>query len=620
MFMRSKLMIAAVLVVAAGLSVVAFLSMRGADSAGLQTETLLDYQRPLVEAGVPTALLPKFGPITTTSVVSESQKLGFDQWIPALQTRRRIRIAVYKDQQLDLQGVRRIETTQGYDLYLLRHETRGLQRGFHVVLAYFLPYEGTPAEVLASLGVERRKALLTPDVLPVSFVAAPPSLLGVVVSTVTATDTGGSGPTTPGSGAGVPLGGADPGATIPDPVNYPPAAPEGTPVASDPWFESPEGRQWIQEMNEYIRQQQGANHPDAELARAEDMARDVEQALERNRQQALNRAGQVLTGLQAANELLRQFLDGRDIDEALRRARDCHNNPTNPLARRAQSEDRENYDRALEQINDAQADNDGDMWVRRLNTANNAVGGVAIPGTAGLGFGALGTVTVNAGEALRSLQIERTRNAVNGVTPCDPPPPCPEPAPEPAPAPSTQNHTPGLSRVAPTPPAPGPVCRPAQASIVVDARESDGRTITFRSIVNLTNSDATFGRDFRGTGTGPYREQFVSDQCPFTVTWTGDVGVAVEARVEEREVNVAIAGPVTQAGDWPGESCLGGTYYAPYATNRPVSRLEYSCRFDNVDFARGGIYRSPPPEESPNPYGCTLNIGPLISAPGTSPR
>jgi hypothetical protein len=596
-------------------SVAAFVSMRRAEPVGPRAQALQDYERTLVDAGVPAELLPRFGPITTTSVVSGPDKLSFDQQIPSLNMRRHVRIAVYQDQQLDLQGLKRIETTHGYDLYLLRHETKGFLGGFHVVLAYFLPYESTPQDVLNNLGVKRLARRRTPEVLPVSFVAAPPSLLGVVVSTVTTTtDTGGFGSTSPGPGAAIPAEAPDltslgPGADVSMGGTDPRA-----PLPTAPWFESPEGRQWIQEMNEFIRQQQGASHPDAEFARAEEMARDVEQALERNRQQALNRAGQVLTGLQAANELLRQYLDGRDMDAALRAARDCHNNPTNPLARRAQSEDRENYDRALEQINDAQAENDGDMWVRRLNTANNAVGGAAIPGAAGLGFGALGTVTSNADATLRSLQIERTRDAVRGVTRCDPPPPCPDPAPEAAPAPSTQNYTPGLSRVAPAAPAPGPVCRPSQASIVVNAREDDGRTITFRSIVNLTQSSTNF-QDFRGTGTGPYREHFASDQCPFTITWTGEVGVEVVARREMREVEVAIAGPVTQAGEWPGESCRAGTYYAPYPTDRPVSRLEYSCRFDNVNFVHGGSYRSPPPQE-----GCALSIGPLISPTETPGR
>jgi hypothetical protein len=172
-----------------------------------------------------------------------------------------------------------------------------------------------------------------------------------------------------------------------------------------------------------------------------------------------------------------------------------------------------------------------------------------------------------------------------------------------------------------------------QALIVVNATESDGRTITFRSIVHLTNvlpgtppGVTLRGQDFRGKSTGPYREQFVSDQCGFTITWTGEVDVNVVARannprVPAGEVQVGIDGPVTQAGEFPGASCLGGYYYAPHGPHPP--RLGYSCRFDDVDFTRAAIYRSPPPAETPNPYVCTLNIGPLIPptpTPGTGPR
>jgi hypothetical protein len=156
-----------------------------------------------------------------------------------------------------------------------------------------------------------------------------------------------------------------------------------------------------------------------------------------------------------------------------------------------------------------------------------------------------------------------------------------------------------------------------QALIVVNATEDDGRTITFRSIVHLTNAipvpggSAFAGQDFHGKSKGPYREHFVSDQCSFTVTWTGVVDVGVTARADNREVQVGIGGPVTQAGEFPGESCNGGYYYAPHAPN--PGRLGYSCRFENVDFTRAGIYRSPGPADSANPYGCTLNIGRLIS-------
>ena len=60
---------------------------------------------------------------------------------------------------------------------------------------------------------------------------------------------------------------------------------------------------------------------------------------------------------------------------------------------------------------------------------------------------------------------------------------------------------------------------------------------------------------------------------------------------------------MTENGTWPGEECLGGTYDSP---NRGATVLGYSCNFADVDFIRNGTYKGPPPEEAPNPYGCTL--------------
>jgi hypothetical protein len=149
---------------------------------------------------------------------------------------------------------------------------------------------------------------------------------------------------------------------------------------------------------------------------------------------------------------------------------------------------------------------------------------------------------------------------------------------------------------------------------VVNATDSVGRKTTFESYVQLTrdeigaiNNDALSGR-----GTGPFRQVFVSDQCGFTITWSGQVGVEVVARLSDSRVQVSIGGPVSESGVWPGTECLGGTYYSP---NRGATTLDYSCDFDNVDFAHAGTYRAPPPEEAPNPYGCRLEFNPLVTPP-----
>ena len=148
-----------------------------------------------------------------------------------------------------------------------------------------------------------------------------------------------------------------------------------------------------------------------------------------------------------------------------------------------------------------------------------------------------------------------------------------------------------------------------QVHIVVNATESDGRKITFESTVRLTR-DVVAGVEvdtLSGKGTGPYQEVFLSDQCGFTITWSGQVGVEVLARLADNRVQVGINGPVTENGTWPGAECLDGTYYSP---NRGATELGYSCDFDNVDLTHAGTYLGPPPEEVPNPYGCKLDFKP----------
>lgn len=157
-----------------------------------------------------------------------------------------------------------------------------------------------------------------------------------------------------------------------------------------------------------------------------------------------------------------------------------------------------------------------------------------------------------------------------------------------------------------TKPAPGA----AQAHLVVNATDSDGRRITFESTVLLSEDalgDVGLGGNLTGRGTGPFHEVFVSDQCGFTITWSGNVGVDVVARPADSRVEVAINGPVTENGTWPGAECLDGVYYSP---NRGATELGYTCAFVNVDLKRAGTYLGPPPEDGPNPYGCKLEYTP----------
>jgi hypothetical protein len=72
-------------------------------------------------------------------------------------------------------------------------------------------------------------------------------------------------------------------------------------------------------------------------------------------------------------------------------------------------------------------------------------------------------------------------------------------------------------------------------------------------------------------------------------------------------VSVSIEGPVTETGTWPGEECLGGTYYQP---DRGATKLAYQCTIKNVDLTHAGTYKGPEPEDAPDAYACTLEYEP----------
>lgn len=90
----------------------------------------------------------------------------------------------------------------------------------------------------------------------------------------------------------------------------------------------------------------------------------------------------------------------------------------------------------------------------------------------------------------------------------------------------------------------------------------------------------------------------------------------IVARLENGEVEAIIqGGPLVQAGEFP-ETCGGQYYYYGKQQGSVPAYADVVCRWEDVDFVRGGVYRNPPPVE----YPCTLNIGPLVSpTPKASP-
>jgi len=580
-------------------------------------------------AGFPPRFVEVFSSVTTELVSSANGRYYIAQRIPSLSLRRDVRIAIHADKRLVPGQGKPAKAAAGFDVYPLHHAVMRFGGGHDRYQAFFVAYDALGPELLDRLGLQRRAERRGWNLLPVAH--AQSSLLGAVIATVTTTTTGDSG------GLGdTSASGRTQQPTVPEAELRQHEMDARRQAYLDEHYEGSQDK-YTRQHDEYQRRFDESldSETRTRLQQPEDLSlesakgeielgnllrdgetlaqKETRVRLERDAAR-LQRAGNAVSVLSALAEWMQQALDFRDSDRQLNAAEAC----LDQRARNAGPAERANIEQVRAHLRAARSDMNWNTGVRVLNSGNSVAGSFVLPGVAQGVFG-LASSGNNAG--LRDLTAQSLADAIKGVGNCEPPPPCAEP-PTAAPASSTQDHSPGLSRVAPGP-APVLACFPSQAQIVVNAREPDGRTITFRSVVNLTKVSepgADGSPKFRGTGTGPYREEFVSDQCSFTITWTGEVGVEVVAGEEEREVNVRIHGPVTEAGEWPGESCLDGTYYAPH---RHPARLGYSCRFDNVDFARGGLYKGPPPEESPSPYGCTLNIGPLISqtpTPGTRPR
>lgn len=144
-----------------------------------------------------------------------------------------------------------------------------------------------------------------------------------------------------------------------------------------------------------------------------------------------------------------------------------------------------------------------------------------------------------------------------------------------------------------------------QALVVIRMTEDDGRTISFRSIVNLVQTFSVYP-EFRGQAIGPYREEFTSEQCGgFTVSWTSQATVNLVARFENLEFEATIEGPATQNGEYPDNppNCPLNSYYVPY--DQHPAKVGTTCRWDNIpSFVQPRIFESEPPGE-----GCTLIFG-----------
>jgi hypothetical protein len=575
---------------------------------------------------------------TTVLIDAAPDRFRYRQTVPGLAWQTLIQVRVLPDRQIDPTMSRSANIVGGEVIYPLRAERRTKGDLHYLTVAFFVPYSSLSPATLERLGVRPRSQSLIHSTRMAAVRSGPLSVPGMVVESITASsNTSG---TAPGSDANTVFedtglnGGYDKnaGATILNEVE-----PELT-IKVDPesraWLESPATQQYMKETNDLLRAQ--GRHPDAEMARAEAMAADVEAELARSSERAMNRFGAALAGLQAIGEWMQQALDFFENDAALQAAEDCHNHPTNPVAQNAQAHDRANYDRSLEQIREARGENTWDTGVEALNTANRAAS-AAIPGAPGL---ALGIASGGSNATLRQLQQQRTTQAVAGVTPCDPasggggsagatgtgstggPAPVATPSgssPQPIAPPSNPPGPPLIITVAPTgTPTPR---TPNTAHITVDYDHvNDGLShrIGFVALADLSNKVKVKGLnssgqvvsliqelpDFYGNGVGYYNEYGVYNPTGCSVTRTGYLTMQVKAQVEIREIDMHFVGDVHRQGD---AGCA--------ANVNDGTQPDVACVFLDVDFEKGGHYVAQDYEGEANDRvwheRCYLELGPM---------
>ncbi|MFN8638608.1 MAG: hypothetical protein U0360_03935 [Dehalococcoidia bacterium] len=586
---------------------------------------------------------------TTEYLDTDNGRYHYVQRAPALKLQRDLIVSVRADREYDVRGARMISAAGGDVLYPLLVDVRPFDGGYHLVQSFFLPYEGMRPETREGLGLNRRGGVPPSDHLIASRIE-PTFIRGVQVSSVSTTTSAGSSAPDPHAAVTILDGTED---TILEDFIEP--SPEAR-----AWLESAEVKEYNRRTNEMLMEQ--GRHPNAEWARAEAMAADVERELaaeaERklaeSSQRATSRFGAALAGLQAIGEWMQQALDFFENDAALQAAEDCLNNPTNPVAQNAQKNDPTNYNRAREQIHEARSENSWDTGVRVLNTANGAASS-AIPGAAGM---AIGVASGGSNATLRQLQQQRTQQAVAGVTPCDTStggggssasskggtagtgstPPTGTPSATSTASSTAQtgqgNPTPGPSRIiTPTPIVPR---KPNTAVIRVDELHKwDGldHHIQYSAVVDdLTNlivvrdrsgapvKDAS-GKDitvpdmrFTGTGSGSYDEQGTvtdSEGRTCTVSLRGFVPVTVRVEVETR----------AEAGSGSAIILRSESGFSPCFANTPDGReVSIACQFYDVDLENGGHYiggewengtRIDGPDQPGYYERCYLDLGPL---------
>jgi hypothetical protein len=551
------------------------------------------------------------------------------------------------NEQFDTTDHQMITVTPGFDIYAKDVKVEKLDQGYHVVISYFVPADSTPYDLEEYLNPVQPVSAELP--FGMQFASAAGTQIygtGVTLDTTVIT----------------PIESAN---TVVSPPRITAAPVEdvgGTLQRQQTADIAREVQQMIMDrelaVQEAAEASQRAGQTADRLTRQAvdqaiqdqlrqqriDLNRVADRAAREEAAETLSRtSGRVVTGLATAWSLYNILDDHFRISGSIDAARDCYNNPTNPLAQDAQRND-PHYNQLGENLDTAQeglyVTTGARVGVQGFETAAGASTGFA-------GGLAIGSVSQGMDAMLWNSQMSEISDALRGITPCTP---CPEDPQSPPPAPPQPegDHTPGPNepgfyytmgpRESYEPPE-RKICRtyPNQVTLTVNEVVNEGegtpRVVTFQANANVTMNHYTLGYAggtstyyypdfFSGNGTGYYHSTFRYIQQDRDYLWcnvetaglaTMQVGIARHKegpQMSLAEVSISIVGDLPITEDPAG--CFNGL------TSTGTDAHIYGCNFYDVSESGGTYHNGTGPDNdrlgAPESYydDCQLIMGPLV--------
>ena len=533
-------------------------------------------------------------------------------------------------------GHKLITVTSGFDIFSKQARVEKLDQGYHVFVSYFVPADRTPDDLKKLLGPTQPVSADLP--FGIKYASAAGTLIygtGVALEStvITPVDTTGTIITT------APV--ENLGTTLKQQAtsDYVREVQQMFMDKARAEQEAAQAAQRASQTADKLTQAEVQKAIQDQLLQQKiDLRRVADNAAREEAAHTLSRtAGNVATGLATAWSVYNTLDDFWRYNDAIKKATDCYNNPTNPLARDAQKND-PHYDQLGQNLDSAQEG----LYV----TTGARVGVQGFDAAAGASSGFLGSLAIGsfsqgADAALWNSESSEISDALKGITPCTPCPEAPQNSPPQTVPESVGDHTPG-------PDEPGfyytigprasyepsqsvqatQVCKPPLASVQLTYKydeETEGfsRVGTYTGTANLTPVEG----GLEGKGTGSYQGLDVSQGPPCGASETSYSGSAdLVVHAQDSIDNNVTGGPDTSmynSSTTVLELIFRGDNIAAHAVNVPqqgegdtskcgtqdwTTSEGADCHFYGIDFAVGGTFQK---TDEDSPYAkCSVTITP----------